>query len=389
MILFKKVNLMQQESFQWTKPIMWGGALFSMFFGAGNMIYSIWVGYLVDRSNYWPGVLGFILTAVLFPLIGLIGIWSQKGCVFTFLAPIKSRNIKLCILVFILLVWGPFGAIPRAILLTFKSLEPFLPQMPLALGHGLLCVTVALLVTNPKSLIQVFGRWLMPSLLLAALGLFIVSLTKSSTLALSSLSSSSMAIEGMNMGYQTMDGLGAIFFGKLLVEMFAQEKISKQHYRKFFAVTFISALVMLTAVYMMLIEAAARMTEELVVTSPILLMMEMSRYALGPKMSLVIALLLTGAALSTAIALALIFTDFLHINILKKTKREWIVAAIMSLSFGVSLLGIEGIMKLSGPFLQILYPSIIALSIYLIFNHIQKDPLQDEPNIIESEASHN
>lgn len=374
---------MQQESFHWTKPIMWGGALFSMFFGAGNMIFSLWLGYIVDRSNYWPGVLGFILTAVLFPLIGLLGIWSQQGCVFSFLAPIKSKQAKIAVLIFILSVWGPFGAIPRAVILTFKSLEPFILPMPLEVGHLILFAIVGVFVTSPKKLVQAFGNWLMPALLLAAGGIFAISLAKPSVLTTSELSNMTMALEGMNMGYQTMDGFAAIFFGKLLMEMFAQEGMSRQDYRRFFAITFASALVMLAVVYLMLIEAAARLSEELIVNSPIVLMVEMSKHALGQGFGLIVALLMMGASLSTAIALALIFTDFLHVNVIPTVKRPVIIWSLMAISFVVSLAGIESIMTFSGPLLQLLYPAILCLSIYLIACHRQISSPANDTHIVE------
>lgn len=356
-----------------------------MFFGAGNMIYSLWLGHIVDRHNYWPGVLGFVLSAVLFPLIGLIGIWSQRGCAFSFLAPVRSRPVKIAILLFILSVWGPFGAMPRAVLLTYASLQPFIPAIHPAMGHFLLVIIVGLLVTNPQKMVQIFGRWLMPGLLLASAGIFMVALTKPAGLSPSDVAPGDMALEGIHLGYQTMDGLAAIFFGKLLVEMFAQQKMPKRIYRKFFTITFISALSLLAIVYLMLIEAAARLTEEVQVTSPIMLMVEMSRHALGPQMGFIVALLMTGAALSTAIALALIMSDFIHTNVLKKMPRPLIIWSLMLITYMISLLGIEGIHAISGLPLQVLYPTILLLSIYLIAVHKPLGSLRDDAHLLDDE----
>jgi LIVCS family branched-chain amino acid:cation transporter len=378
---------MQEEknSYPWYQPIFWGGALFSMFFGAGNMVYSLWVGYLVDRQNYWPGVLGFILTAVLFPLIGLLGISSQRGCVFSFMAPISSRAGKIALLLLILCVWGPFGAIPRAIAMTNKSMGLYLPQMPEGVAHAIWAILVVFLVTNPKQLVNAFGKFLMPALILSSISIFIVSLWHPSALAVSSFSIEGMAMEGINMGYQTMDGLAAIFFGKLMVEMFAHEKMPKKAYKRFFSATFFTALLMLVAVYLMLIEASARLTEEIVVSSPVMLMVEMSRHALGPWIGFVVALLMTCAALSTAIALQLIMADFIHVNILPKVKRNWIVIGCMSIAYGLSLLGFEGIKRLSEPFLQVLYPSLLLISLYLILLQKPLKKWRDEPHLIEED----
>lgn len=376
----------EKNQYPWYQPILWGGALFSMFFGAGNVVYSLWLGYLVDRDNYWSGVLCFVMAAVLFPLIGLLGITSQKGCVFSFLAPVPSKKGKLAVLLLILAVWGTFGAIPRAIAMTSKSTGLYLPEMPDALSHLIWATAVTLLVTSPKKMVEIFGKWLMPSLILASVALFVVSLFYPASLQPSGFSTQAMALEGLNMGYQTMDGLAAIFFGKLMVEMFAHEKMSKKVYKRFFAKTFVSALCMLAFVYLMLIEASARLTEQVIVTSPVMLMLEMSRQALGPLIGCGVALLMTAAALSTAIAIEMIVADFIHVNLFPKAKRTWVVIATMTVAYGVSLLGFEGIKSLSEPFLQILYPSLLLISLYMILLHQPLKRWRDEPHLIEEDS---
>lgn len=375
-----------KTNYPWYQPLFWGGALFSMFFGAGNMVYSLWMGHIVDRQNYWMGVGGFITAAVFFPLIGLLGISSQKGCVFSFLAPVPTRTGKMGVLLFLLAVWGPLGSIPRAIAMTHKSLGLYLPHMPDAIGHLIWSVIVALMVTNPKKIIEVFGKWLMPALIIFSLSLFAVSLFYPSELSPSEYSYSGMLFEGLNMGYQTMDGLAAIFFGKLLLEMFDHEKMSKKLYKRFFATTFISALCMLAFVYLVLIEASARLTEQVVVSSPVMLMVEMSHHALGPYLGFSVALLMTAAALSTAIALTVVLTDFLHVNVLPKVKRQSLIIATISLSYVVSLLGFEGIRKLSEPFLQLLYPALLLISLYMIILHRPIKRWLDEPHLIDKDV---
>lgn len=55
--------------------------LFGMFFGAGNLIFPVYLGQL-SGDNVWPAVIGFIITGVGLPLLGVtaLGVSRQEGC---------------------------------------------------------------------------------------------------------------------------------------------------------------------------------------------------------------------------------------------------------------------------------------------------------------------
>ena len=45
--------------------------LFGMFFGAGNLIFPVYMGQMAGR-NVWAAVLGFLITGVGLPLLGIV-----------------------------------------------------------------------------------------------------------------------------------------------------------------------------------------------------------------------------------------------------------------------------------------------------------------------------
>ncbi len=45
--------------------------LFSMFFGAGNLIFPPMVG-VASGTNFWPAILGFLAACVLLPLLAVV-----------------------------------------------------------------------------------------------------------------------------------------------------------------------------------------------------------------------------------------------------------------------------------------------------------------------------
>ena len=56
--------------------------LFGMFFGAGNLIFPVYMGQLAGH-NVWMAILGFILTGVGIPILGVaaIGLSRSNGLI--------------------------------------------------------------------------------------------------------------------------------------------------------------------------------------------------------------------------------------------------------------------------------------------------------------------
>lgn len=51
--------------------------LFGMFFGAGNLIFPVYMGQVAGR-NMWAAVLGFLITGVGLPLLG-VAPWASAA----------------------------------------------------------------------------------------------------------------------------------------------------------------------------------------------------------------------------------------------------------------------------------------------------------------------
>ena len=52
--------------------------LFGMFFGAGNLIFPVYMGQMAG-SNVWPAIIGFIITGVGLPLLGVAALGISKS----------------------------------------------------------------------------------------------------------------------------------------------------------------------------------------------------------------------------------------------------------------------------------------------------------------------
>lgn len=101
-----------------------GLMLFALFFGAGNMIFPPLLGQAAGE-NVWPAIIGFLLTGVGLPLLGVIAValtGSAKG-----LADKAHPVFGTILIVCIYLTIGPLFAIPRTGTVSYViAVEPFL-----------------------------------------------------------------------------------------------------------------------------------------------------------------------------------------------------------------------------------------------------------------------
>ena len=87
-----------------------GLTLFSMFFGAGNLIFPPFLGEQAGGLA-WFAMIGFIISAVGLPVLGVIAVAKAGG-----LKPLAGRVHPKFAFVFTLLIYlsiGPCLAIPR------------------------------------------------------------------------------------------------------------------------------------------------------------------------------------------------------------------------------------------------------------------------------------
>ncbi|MFR3284965.1 MAG: branched-chain amino acid transport system II carrier protein [Clostridium fessum] len=64
---------MTQTCLSHKQRLLVAGTLFGMFFGAGNLIFPVHLGQLAGRQ-FLPAAIGFILTAVGIPILGVAAI---------------------------------------------------------------------------------------------------------------------------------------------------------------------------------------------------------------------------------------------------------------------------------------------------------------------------
>ena len=142
-----------------------GLALFSMFFGAGDLFWPLILGGSVGDKNFFA-MLGLLITGVSLPLIGLLAMMLFQGKYREFFGRIGKVPGAILILV-IQVILGPIGTISRLIALSYATLKPYLPAISLALFSVIACLVILGFAVKKRRIIDLLGFILTPVLLLS------------------------------------------------------------------------------------------------------------------------------------------------------------------------------------------------------------------------------
>ena len=195
--------------------------LFSLFFGAGNLIFPPFLEQNAGEHTF-TAMAGFLLTAVVLPVLGVIVVARFDG-----LDKLSGKAGKRFAFIFTVLIYlsiGPGLGIPRAASVPFEmAVSPYLPNdanrtLWMVLYSALFFLVALWLCLNPGKLVQRIGRVLTPSLLILLVLLFISFVTKGNVNVAPAFDSyqSSAFLKGFTEGYNTMNTIAALNFGLVI-----------------------------------------------------------------------------------------------------------------------------------------------------------------------------
>ncbi|MDP1609387.1 MAG: branched-chain amino acid transport system II carrier protein [Chlamydiales bacterium] len=351
-----------------------GLALFSMFFGAGNLIFPLFIGRLVGH-HVWFAILGLGLTAVIVPLLGLIAMMLFQGDTRRFFGRLGTYP-GVFLLLLLQLILGPFGVIPRLITLMHATIKPYFFEMPLMLFSALVGLLIFGSSYKRSRLIALLGVYLTPVLLLSLTALVFFGLMDGSSLSFTTLSAKESFLEGLLGGYNTMDLIAAFLFATVVLPHFQKEaelEHPAERQRSLVKKMVFSSLIaafLLFLTYIGLCLISARHAAALGSDCPTEQMLgAIAVNILGPIGGSIAAIAIFTACLTTAMTLVSIFADYLRKD-LCKGKISPSLAIILTLVAAtlVANLGFGGIAAFLGPLLQVVYPGLIVLTLFNLFH---------------------
>ena len=125
-----------------SKVLSTGLAMFSMFFGAGNVVFPLVVGQAAGDQTVFA-MLGLLITAVGVPFLGLLAILLFQGNYQKFFA--RAGKVPGFVLAAaIMLLIGPFGGLPRCIALSYSTINVSWPVISFGAFSFLSCAVIFL-----------------------------------------------------------------------------------------------------------------------------------------------------------------------------------------------------------------------------------------------------
>lgn len=194
--------------------IVVGFALFSMFFGAGNVIFPPYLGmesgpaWLAGFSAYFIADIGLALAA----MFALLRVGSSEAVlqrVGRVPAEILMCAIILCV--------GPMVAIPRTSASTFEmAIAPNLPGVSAVVFSVLFFALILALCIRESAVVDIVGKVLTPLLLLGLTAIIVKGIVTPLGTIAAETKIDSAVVTGVKSGYQTMDALAALNFGAVI-----------------------------------------------------------------------------------------------------------------------------------------------------------------------------
>lgn len=363
-----------------------GLAMFCMFFGAGNVVYPLALGQFAQDKNIFA-LIGMLITAVGVPFLGVIAMILFDGDHRAFFGRLGTIPSFLTTAVIMCLL-GPFGAIPRCIALSYSTVSE---HISLPLFSLLTCLFIFAFTIKQNRILDILGYVFTPFLLLA-LGVIIAKgLLFADEAPISPHDNKTAFLLGLKQGYQTMDLLGAFFFSSLVLvglkaalpeaqedeaseeEITAMQPTTMQSetppsldariLRASLHASWIGA-VLLSLIYIGFSYVAALHSKHLDEVLPHDLINQISYLVLGSHGGIIVAIAVSLACVTTAMALASVFADYLHTDLSdNRLSYGTCLAITLILSGFISTLNFNRIIAMLAPVLEICYPALIMLCI--------------------------
>jgi LIVCS family branched-chain amino acid:cation transporter len=351
-----------------SKVISTGLAVFSMLFGAGNLMYPILVGFKSGANNVF-GMMGFTVTAVLLPIAGLVAMILFDGDYEEFFQRLGKIPGKMIIGLCMIII-GPMIAIPRIVTVSYTMMVPFMPEMPVFVFAVIFLVITFLLAFRESGIVDILGKFISPALL-AALSIIIVKGLFGATDKVVALHDAWPTFkENLWLGYETLDLLGGIFFAAIIISILKESftVTTKKDLHELAVFGFKASLIgtsLLGVVYWGMSYLGVFYGHGLGDINAGEIFRSVSMKVLGSYGAFVIAVAVLMACFSTSIALGAVVAEYAQRNIFnRKLSFASSLAVVLLACLPLSTFGLSTVLKLTGGAITYIgYPALIALTL--------------------------
>ena len=341
-----------------------GFMTFSLFIGAGNIIFPPIVAQQAGE-HVWLAAFGFLVTAVGLPVITIIALSRVEGSIQQLSSPLgKIASLILTIVCY--LAVGPLFATPRTATVSYEiGFSSYFGTggSSLLIYSALYFSLVTLVSLYPNKILDTVGYVLSPLkiLCLLILGISAVMIPTGFIEAPIGNYIESPISEGFVNGYLTMDTLGALVFGIVIINAIRSRGVTDKALITRYAV-FASLIsgVGLTLVYLSLFKLGVS-THEIAANASngAVILHAYVEHAFGASGVYFLAAMIFIACMVTAIGLTCACAEYFS-TISKISYKAW-VFILIGFSFVISNLGLTKLIAVSVPVLSAIYPPAIVV----------------------------
>lgn len=357
-----------------------GFALFSMFFGAGNIIFPPYVG-LASGPEWFGAYLCYYMADVGLALVAIFAMLRAECIDRPESIMVRlGKTPSLIMMGAVVLCIGPLLAVPRTGATTFS-----MAVVPLA-GTDALWLQVSFislyfivnwaLSIKESSLVDIVGRYLTPMLVFGLLLLIIMGGLNPIGPISDAPKIDNVIWMGISYGYQTLDVLAAMVFGLIVVNALKAKGYTSTK-MKFISVSLASLVagLFLLIVYGGLCYLGA--TVSTIYPENIdkgTLVVNIATHIFGRTGSGLLSVVVGLACMTTSVALTGATGTFFSTITNGKFSYKVVVTVVSIFSAVVANVGLNNIIALAAPILTFIYPGALAVIVLSLFDsHIKND----------------
>ena len=362
---------MQKKKSTVRDVIVIGFALFSMFFGAGNVVFPPYLG-LEAGPEWMTGFATYFVADIGLALLGMFSL-LRVGSSEAVLHRVGRVPAEILMCAIILCI-GPMVAIPRTSASTYEmAIAPNISGVSPVVFSVIFFAVILALCIKESAVVDIVGKILTPLLLVGLFAIIIKGIVTplGDIAALSQINN--VAVTGIKAGYQTMDALAALPFGIIVLQSAASKGYSGNKSKlRIVGGSALLAGVLLLAVYMGLAYLGATISTQYTGAEigRAQLTMVIVEGLMG-KVGMVLFGVVVGlACVTTAVALTSSAAAYFSELCRGKVPYKAFVIAICVFSAVVSNLGLDRIVAVASPVLDVVYPpTLVLIFIALIVPH--------------------
>ncbi|MDM5285953.1 branched-chain amino acid transport system II carrier protein [Peribacillus frigoritolerans] len=347
--------------------LIFGFALFAVFFGAGNLIFPPSIG-LASGSDWLPALAGFILTGIVLPILGVVAVLNSKGKFEELTRPISPWFYKVFNLV-VMIGIAMLVTVPRTAATTHEmGVHTLFPNVPSFVTMIVFFGLNFYFASDRSNLIDKVGQVLTPALF--AILLFIVIKGTFDPLG-APVNTEIQNPFGHSFfsAYQTGDvftGLlcASVFIGSIAAKGYAEPSKMKQVVMNGTIVAGLGLLIIYGGLLYIGATGSGLFPNEMESAQ---LVTGLVYKLLGDYGTIALAIAVSLACLTTSIGITASIADFLSgLTKQKVSYRNWVIV-VCTTGVLMGLMGVEKIIDYSVPLFMGIYPVSIVIVLLGVF----------------------